>query len=162
VLVLVFLDPSLRTRSSFEVAMARHGGHAFVVEPRRGGWPVEVEGGAGMGGHRTPHPVGTGPGVGRLGRGVGAALVPGRRASGGGGGEEVRRAGVAGGSATRRERRAGTLEPPGGPPCQERADARPLLGRLGGPRGKRLRLAWVWQRRARPTAVPASAALAAA
>ena len=42
VLVMVFFDPSLRTRTSFEVAMARHGGHAVVLEPGRGSWAIET------------------------------------------------------------------------------------------------------------------------
>ena len=33
VLAMVFLDPSLRTRSSFETAMFLHGGHALILEP---------------------------------------------------------------------------------------------------------------------------------
>ena len=33
VLAMVFLDPSLRTRSSMETAMFLHGGHALVLEP---------------------------------------------------------------------------------------------------------------------------------
>ena len=33
VLAMVFLDPSLRTRTSFEVAMFLHGGHGVVLEP---------------------------------------------------------------------------------------------------------------------------------
>jgi hypothetical protein len=37
-MALVFMDPSLRTRASFEAAMYRHGGHA-MVEVDRGGRP---------------------------------------------------------------------------------------------------------------------------
>ena len=35
---MVFLDPSLRTRTSFETAMFLHGGHAVVLEPGKGSW----------------------------------------------------------------------------------------------------------------------------
>jgi len=55
ILALVFLDPSLRTRASFEAAMAMHGGHAIVIEPGRGSWPLELEDGAVMEGDRTEH-----------------------------------------------------------------------------------------------------------
>ena len=33
VLAMVFMDPSLRTRTSVETAMFLHGGHAVVLEP---------------------------------------------------------------------------------------------------------------------------------
>jgi len=47
-------------------------------------------------------------------------------------------------------------------PCQQLADAMTLKERLGDPRGKRFVLTWAWHPKALPTAVPASAALAAA
>ncbi|MDH5283884.1 MAG: acetylornithine carbamoyltransferase, partial [Gemmatimonadota bacterium] len=33
ILAMVFMDPSMRTRTSFEAAMFMHGGHAIVLEP---------------------------------------------------------------------------------------------------------------------------------
>src|SRR3954452_23833348 len=56
-LALVFLDPSLRTRTSFEAAMFLHGGHAVVLEPGRGSWPLETEPGAVMDGASVEHIV---------------------------------------------------------------------------------------------------------
>jgi N-acetylornithine carbamoyltransferase len=47
-------------------------------------------------------------------------------------------------------------------PCQQLADAMTIQERLGDVRGKRFVLTWAWHPRALPTAVPASAALAAA
>ncbi len=47
---MVFFDPSLRTRTSFEVAMVRHGGHAVVLEPGRGSWAIETRDGVVMDG----------------------------------------------------------------------------------------------------------------
>jgi N-acetylornithine carbamoyltransferase len=47
-------------------------------------------------------------------------------------------------------------------PCQGLADAMTLLERLGRVEGKRFVLSWAWTPKALPTAVPASAALAAA
>src|SRR5262245_31638008 len=47
-------------------------------------------------------------------------------------------------------------------PCQQLADAMTLKERLGDPRGKRFVLQWAWHPKALPTAVTASAALAAA
>jgi hypothetical protein len=48
VLAMVFLDPSLRTRTSFEAAMFLHGGHAVVLEPGKGSWALETEDGVVM------------------------------------------------------------------------------------------------------------------
>jgi len=36
VLTAVFMDPSLRTRTSFETAMFLHGGHAVILGPGKG------------------------------------------------------------------------------------------------------------------------------
>ncbi len=36
VLAMVFMDPSLRTRASMEIAMFLHGGHALCLEPGQG------------------------------------------------------------------------------------------------------------------------------
>ncbi len=47
-------------------------------------------------------------------------------------------------------------------PCQQLADSLTLKEKLGDPRGKRFVLMWSWHPKALPTAVPASAALAAA
>ncbi len=42
---LVFFNPSLRTRTSFQIAMLELGGHAIVLDAA-GAWPLEVEPGA--------------------------------------------------------------------------------------------------------------------
>ena len=47
VMALMFMDPSLRTRASFETAMFLHGGHAVTLEPGKGSWALETEPGAG-------------------------------------------------------------------------------------------------------------------
>ncbi|HET6796290.1 MAG TPA: hypothetical protein VFH40_03940, partial [Gemmatimonadales bacterium] len=57
VLAMVFMDPSLRTRSSFETAMFLHGGHAVVLEPGRGSWSLETRPGAVMDGDSVEHVV---------------------------------------------------------------------------------------------------------
>ncbi len=46
ILGLLFLNPSLRTLSSFQAAMMRLGGQAFVVTPGQGTWNVETRDGA--------------------------------------------------------------------------------------------------------------------
>ena len=57
VLAMVFMDPSLRTRSSFETAMFLHGGHALVLEPGKGSWTLETEHGVVMDGTSVEHVV---------------------------------------------------------------------------------------------------------
>jgi N-acetylornithine carbamoyltransferase len=42
---LVFFNPSLRTRSSFEIGVFEMGGHAVVLEPGKGAWPIEYKDG---------------------------------------------------------------------------------------------------------------------
>jgi N-acetylornithine carbamoyltransferase len=42
---LVFFNPSLRTRSSFEIGVFEMGGHAVVLEPGKGAWPIEYRDG---------------------------------------------------------------------------------------------------------------------
>ena len=157
ILALVFLDPSLRTRSSFEVAMALHGGHAIVVEPGRGSWPIEVEEGAVMDGDRTEHLIETARVLGRYADAVGVRAFPRGRSW-----SDVRGDAVIRGFATHCGKPVINLESARRHPCQELADAMTLRERLGEPRGKRFTLAWAWHPKALPTAVPASAALAAA
>ena len=55
VMAMVFLDPSLRTRASFETAMFLHGGHGIVLEPGRGTWSMETEAGAVMDQDKVEH-----------------------------------------------------------------------------------------------------------
>jgi len=42
-IALLFFNPSLRTRSSFELGITQMGGHALVLEPGKGAWPIEFE-----------------------------------------------------------------------------------------------------------------------
>ena len=55
ILGMVFFNPSLRTRASFEAAMLRHGGHAIVLEVGAGTWKLEDRDGAIMNGDRAEH-----------------------------------------------------------------------------------------------------------
>jgi len=52
---LVFFNPSLRTRSSFEIGVFEMGGHAVVLEPGKGAWPIEYKDGLVMDGDAEEH-----------------------------------------------------------------------------------------------------------
>ena len=52
---MVFFNPSLRTRASFEAAMLRGGGHAIVLEVGSGVWKLEDRTGVVMDGDRPEH-----------------------------------------------------------------------------------------------------------
>ena len=52
---LVFFNPSLRTRSSFEIGVFEMGGHAVVLEPGKGAWPIEYKEGVVMDGDAEEH-----------------------------------------------------------------------------------------------------------
>jgi N-acetylornithine carbamoyltransferase len=54
-IALVFFNPSLRTRSSFDIGIHQLGGHAVVLEPGKGSWPIEFEDGAVMDGEAEEH-----------------------------------------------------------------------------------------------------------
>ncbi len=47
-IALVFFNPSLRTRTSFDIGMRQLGGHAVVLQPGKGAWPMEFAPGAVM------------------------------------------------------------------------------------------------------------------
>lgn len=52
---LVFFNPSLRTRTSFETGIFQLGGHAVVLSPGKDAWPIEIEPGAVMDGDAEEH-----------------------------------------------------------------------------------------------------------
>jgi len=54
-IALMFLNPSLRTRTSFELGMQQLGGIAIVLQPGKDAWGVEFEPGAVMNGEAEEH-----------------------------------------------------------------------------------------------------------
>lgn len=52
---LVFFNPSSRTRTSFSVGVHQLGGHAVILEPGKGAWPIEFEEGVTMDGEAEEH-----------------------------------------------------------------------------------------------------------
>ena len=157
-LIMVFLNPSLRTRTSFEVAMARHGGHAVVLEPGKGAWSMETRPGVVMDGDKAEHIIEASRVLGRYGEAVAVRAFPTADSW-----EEARRDEVVRSFAEHAGVPVVNMESARRHPCQGLADALTLQENLGeAPTGKRFVLAWAWHPRPLPTAVPASAALAAA
>ncbi len=54
-LAMLFFNPSLRTRASFEAAMIRGGGNAMVFDVGKGLWPLETADGVTMDGEHSEH-----------------------------------------------------------------------------------------------------------
>jgi N-acetylornithine carbamoyltransferase len=157
VLAMVFMDPSLRTRTSFETAMFLHGGHGVVLEPGKGSWTLETEPGAVMDGGSVEHIIDAARVLGRYADALAVRAFPkGRDWS------VEREDRVIRDFAQYCEKPVINLESTRRHPCQGLADAMTLRDKLGDPRGKRFVLTWAWHPKALPTAVPASAAIAAA
>jgi N-acetylornithine carbamoyltransferase len=157
VLAMVFMDPSLRTRTSFETAMFLHGGHAVVLEPGRGSWSLETEPGAVMDGDNVEHIVDAARVLGRYADALGVRAFPrGKEWA------QARQDAIVRSFARHCEQPVINLESARRHPCQALADAMTLREKLHETAGKRFVLTWAWHPKALPTAVPASAALAAA
>ena len=157
VMAMVFMDPSMRTRTSFETAMFLHGGHGVVLEPGRSSWSLETEPGAVMDGTTVEHIRDAAQVLGRYADVVGIRAFP-----RGGSWAEAREDRVVRDVARYCERPVINLESVRRHPCQQLADALTIREKIGQPQGKRFVLMWAWHPKALPTAVPASAALAAA
>jgi N-acetylornithine carbamoyltransferase len=52
---LLFFNPSMRTRTSFEIGTWQLGGHAVVLSPGKDAWPIEFEAGSVMDGEAEEH-----------------------------------------------------------------------------------------------------------
>jgi N-acetylornithine carbamoyltransferase len=54
-IALLFFNPSMRTRSSFELGAFQLGGHAIVLQPGKDAWPIEFGSGSVMDGDTEEH-----------------------------------------------------------------------------------------------------------
>lgn len=157
VLAMVFMDPSLRTRTSFETAMFLHGGHAVVLEPGKGSWTLETEIGAVMDGVGVEHIVDAARVLSRYADALAVRTFP-----KGTDWSTERLDPVIRNFARYSTKPVINLESVRRHPCQGLADAMTLQEKLGSPRGKKFVLQWAWHPKPLPTAVPASGAIAAA
>jgi len=157
VLAMMFLDPSLRTRSSMETAMFLHGGHALVLEPGKGSWTLETEPGAVMDGTGVEHLIDAARVLARYADALAVRSFP-------RGPDWVveRQDRIMRNFAKYCPKPVINLESVRRHPCQGLADALTLQERLGDPSGRTFVLQWAWHPKPLPTAVPVSAALAAA
>lgn len=153
---LVFFDPSLRTRTSFELAMQMHGGISVTLEPGRGVWGFETEVGTPMLGEAAEHVTEAAGVLGRYVDAIGIRAFPKADTW-----AEARRDTLLHAFAELAGVPILNLEGARRHPCQELADALTLRERFGGEtRGRRVVVQWCWHPKALPTAVPTSAVLA--
>jgi N-acetylornithine carbamoyltransferase len=157
VLAMVFMDPSLRTRTSFETAMFVHGGHAIVLEPGKGSWTLETEIGAVMDGAGVEHIVDAARVLARYADALAVRTFP-----KGADWATERLDPVIRNFARYSDKPVINLESVRRHPCQGLADALTLQEHLREPRKKKFVLQWAWHPKPLPTAVPASGAIAAA
>jgi N-acetylornithine carbamoyltransferase len=157
ILAAAFMDPSLRTRSSLEAAMFLHGGHMIVLEPGRGSWTWETEPGVVMEGAAVEHLIETSRVLARYADAIGVRVFP-----RGTEWTKERQDRVIRDFAAYSDKPVVNLESARRHPCQGLADAFTLREKLGEPRGRKFVLSWAWHPKPLPTAVPASAAIAAA
>jgi N-acetylornithine carbamoyltransferase len=54
-IALLFFNPSMRTRTSFELGAFQLGGHAIVLQPGKDAWPIEFDAGGVMEGEAEEH-----------------------------------------------------------------------------------------------------------
>jgi N-acetylornithine carbamoyltransferase len=151
VLSLLFLNPSLRTLSSFQAAMIRLGGGAFVISPEMSIHGMEVAAGVVMDGHASEHIFEAVPTIASYGDAMGIrAVAEGRRLA-----RDL--------ADTRYLEMARLVDVPlvnlesaAFHPCQALADWK-TLDDLGVPRqGGRFVMSWVHHPRALPLAGPTS------
>ena len=151
VLGLLFMNPSLRTLSSFQAGMMRLGGSAFVVTPGQGTWNVETRTGAVMDGNAAEHVREAIPVLASYCDALGLrAFAEGRDLAADLAEEPFRlMAGLC-------DKPFINLESAVNHPCQALADWK-TMDDLAVPRTARFVLSWVYHPRALPLAVPAAA-----
>ena len=154
---LVFLNPSLRTRASMELAAAHLGATPFVLTPGTGTWGLEWRDGVTMDGTAAEH-VREAIGVlGRYADALGVRTFASLTDHDADRSDAAFQAIVAASPVP-----VVNLESARWHPCQALADAAALTETLGDPRGQKLVLQWAPHPRPLPQAVPNSALLMAA
>jgi N-acetylornithine carbamoyltransferase len=155
-LFMVFFDPSLRTRCSFETAMSESGGHAVNLTVGQGMWKLEHREGAVMDGQFTEHVKDAARVLSRYGAGIAVRCFPELKNL-----DEDRKDLVINGFAKYATVPVINMESALHHPCQALADIMTIKEHLGEPKRKKFVLAWCYHPKPLPMAVPDSAALIA-
>jgi len=149
---LVFLNPSLRTRTSFEVAMARLGGHAVVLSPGADAWKMEAREGVVMDGAAAEHVKEAAGVLASMCDLIGVRAFPAMESW-----EEDAKETVLRAFAEHSDVPVVNMESARAHPLQALADLLTLRQRLGDLRGKRVLVTWAYHPKPLPTAVAVSA-----
>ncbi len=152
---LLFLNPSLRTRSSFEIGAFQLGAHAVVLEPGKAAWGIEFEPKVVMDGEAEEH-IAEGAGVlSRYCSAIGLRAFPLFKDWSHDRQDRVIKALAAHASVPVINMETIVH------PCQELALMRTIQDHIGQPDGKKFLLTWTWHPRPLNTAVANSALLIA-
>jgi N-acetylornithine carbamoyltransferase len=154
-IALVFFNPSLRTRASFDIGIRQLGGGAVVLEPGKGSWPIEFQEGAVMDGEAEEHVHEVAQVLSRYADLIGVRAFPKFQRW-----EDDREDRVLAGFARYATVPVINLETITHP-CQELALAMAMKERLGALDGKKFVLTWTYHPRPLNTAVANSAVLIA-
>jgi N-acetylornithine carbamoyltransferase len=157
ILTMVFFNPSLRTRTSFEAAMLRYGGHSICLNVGADTWALEYRDGVVMNGPAAEHIREAAPVLSRYGDALAVRTFAALRDA-----AEDAEDGV-----IRAFGRFATvpvinMESAAEHPCQGLADWMTIDEKLGGAAGKKFVLTWAPHVKRLPMAVSHSAILAAA
>jgi N-acetylornithine carbamoyltransferase len=167
VMALLFFNPSLRTRVSFESGLVRFGGHAITVSPGRDAYVFEHRDGVVMDGATQEHVKEVAPVLSRYAHAVGIRrsdliTTDATTAPVTGSWKELRGDDFLHAFARHAQVPVVNLESNFEHPCQELADRLTLREKLGDPRGKKYVLMWAWHPKSLPLATPHSELLSAA
>ena len=165
--ILLFFNPSVRTRLSCESAMFRFGGTAIAIQPGKDTWNFEFGEGVVMDRDTQEHVRELAPVLSRLGHFIGArkselVTVGSEKASVSASYAELARDQFLHRLAEFSEVPVINLESNRFHPMQGLADMATLVERLGDPRGKKYVLTWAWHPKSLPVATPHSQLLSAA
>lgn len=157
ILGMVFFNPSLRTRASFEAAMLRFGGHAICLNVGGDTWQLEHRDGVVMNEAAAEHIREAAPVLSRYCDALAVRTFAQLKSA-----EDDARDALIRGFQRFATVPLINMESAMEHPCQALADWMTVRERFGESRGRRFTLTWAPQAKAVPMAVPNSAALAAA